>query len=154
MSHFKSKLVTERLEDGKWRLVEDLVWISDANEKGIDIFDSKLNDQGLVEYRVEAPFDTDLASVPRFLWWLVSPWDIARAAVLHDSMYQRMRDYEKELSKYPSDKFLWEVQDKSRHRKKADIIFLNSMKDCKPKPSSIVRKFCYLAVRLMGWRYT
>jgi hypothetical protein len=38
-------------------------------------------------------FVTDLASVPRAIWWLISPWDIARAAIIHDLLYKRIREY-------------------------------------------------------------
>ena len=32
-------------------------------------------------------FKTDLASVPRGIWWLIAPFDIARAGVVHDYLY-------------------------------------------------------------------
>lgn len=42
--------------------------------------------RGRVE--VEKGFDTDFASVPRFLWWLYPPWgDYKRPAVVHDWDY-------------------------------------------------------------------
>ena len=31
-----------------------------------------------------AGYDTDLASIPRAGWALVAPWDVARAAIIHD----------------------------------------------------------------------
>lgn len=153
MSHFKEKLVTEFHSGCKWRLVKDVEWVSDLSVKGIYIFDSKINSEKKIVYKAAAPIDTDLASIPRFLWWLVSPWDIARAAVLHDSMYQKMRSHRESLSEHPNGQLLWDKQDRKRHRKKADVIFFHSMKDCKPKPSFFLRYLCYLAVRLMGWRY-
>ena len=38
---------------------------------------------------------TDLASVPRICWALLAPWDVARAAVIHDHLYAACRDYKK-----------------------------------------------------------
>ena len=36
---------------------------------------------------------TDLASVPRIVWAVISPWDVARAAVIHDHLYATLREY-------------------------------------------------------------
>ena len=36
---------------------------------------------------------TDLASVPRIVWNIIAPWDVARAAVIHDHLYATLRDY-------------------------------------------------------------
>lgn len=38
-------------------------------------------------------FKTDLASVPRFGWIFVAPFDIARAGVVHDYLYYCIRQY-------------------------------------------------------------
>ena len=38
---------------------------------------------------------TDLASVPRICWALLAPWDVARAAVIHDHLYAACREYKK-----------------------------------------------------------
>lgn len=38
---------------------------------------------------VPAGFITDLASVPRLLWWLIAPFCLGPAAVLHDFLYRR-----------------------------------------------------------------
>ena len=43
-------------------------------------------------------FVTDLASVPRICWAFIAPWDIARAAIIHDLLYKRIRQYRKEHS--------------------------------------------------------
>jgi len=36
---------------------------------------------------------TDLASVPRACWAILSPWDVARPAVIHDHLYSSLRKY-------------------------------------------------------------
>ena len=38
-------------------------------------------------------FETDLASVPRAAWALIAPWDVARAAIIHDLLYKTIRQY-------------------------------------------------------------
>ena len=44
-------------------------------------------------------FVTDLASVPRICWMLIAPWDIASAAIIHDLLYKRIREYRAKLDK-------------------------------------------------------
>jgi hypothetical protein len=39
------------------------------------------------EIAVPVGFWTDFASVPRFIWPIISPYDLGRAPVLHDFMY-------------------------------------------------------------------
>ena len=38
-------------------------------------------------------FKTDLASVPRGIWWFIAPFDVARAGVVHDYIYWCIRQY-------------------------------------------------------------
>jgi hypothetical protein len=49
------------------------------------------------EIAVPVGFWTDFASVPRFIWPLISPYDLGRAPVLHDFMYfigyHRLKSY-------------------------------------------------------------
>jgi hypothetical protein len=44
-------------------------------------------------------FKTDLASVPRFGWIFVAPFDIARAGVVHDYLYYCIRQYRAAMQK-------------------------------------------------------
>ena len=63
---------------------------------------------------------TDLASVPRVVWSIISPWDVARAAVILDHLYATLRNYfhseDMDINKWRaaralSDKiFLWGMQ--------------------------------------------
>jgi hypothetical protein len=49
----------------------------------------RMFDAGGVEYVVPAGFETDFASVPRFLWRIIPPWgEYSRAAVVHDYLYR------------------------------------------------------------------
>ena len=38
-------------------------------------------------------FVTDLASVPRAAGAIMAPWDVARAAIIHDLLYKKIRQY-------------------------------------------------------------
>ena len=67
---------------------------------------------------------TDLASVPRICWALLAPWDVARAAVIHDHLYAACREYKKsEGYKYST----WK-----KARALSDKIFLLGMKAADP----------------------
>lgn len=78
---------------------------------------------------VPAEFDTDGASIPRLLWWLLDPFgDYYRAAILHDYLYSRACSCSRFL---------------------ADAIFRDGMQaDGVPIH---VRVPIYYAVRVFGW---
>ncbi len=81
-------------------------------------------------YIVPVGFITDFASVPRPLWWFVSPTDktVIRASLLHDYLYRTG----------------------SRSRKEADYLFyLKLLEDGTPKWKAWIM---YQAVRLFGKR--
>ena len=79
--------------------------------------------------RVPAYFQTDFASVPRLLWWLISPTDpgVGKAAVLHDYLYR--------------EGFLG--------RRMADAIMVEAMRVL--GVPAWKRGAIYLALRLFGW---
>lgn len=73
-------------------------------------------------------FITDMASVPRFLWWLYSPFgSYGNAAILHDWLYS-------------SELF---------SRKTCDQIFRHAMQVS--GVNVIRRNIIYFAVRMFGW---
>ena len=60
---------------------------------------------GAMGQRIEVPdgFVTDLASVPRLLWWLLPPFgSYTQAAVLHDWLYSHHR-----MTRPEADSILW-----------------------------------------------
>jgi hypothetical protein len=113
---FLDTLNVNAIDNRTWKLTKSLSYVTKEGET------------------ITAPvgFVTDLGSVPRLLWWFLSPWDIARAAVIHDFMYSRSETYK---------------------RKTADSTFLESMKFSKPKLSSIQINLAFLAVRIFGSKY-
>lgn len=90
--------------------------------------------------RVPAGFTTDLASVPRPLWPLISPWDVAAAAVVHDWLYAWIRA--QSLTR----------RQRAALRAWADSLFLVAMAYSTVPPVATWRRvLAYLAVRLFGW---
>jgi hypothetical protein len=95
-------------------------------------------------------FVTDLASVPRAIWWLISPWDIARAAIIHDLLYLRIRQYRAE-NEDVNDPNVEEVMRTYQAAKKAaDKVFLMAMKDAQPSVPKWKIYSAYYAVVLFG----
>ena len=89
-----------------------------------------------------AGMKTDLASVPRIAWAVIAPWDVARAAVIHDHLYSTLRKY------YHS-----KLMNKSKWRKAralSDKVFLLGMKSADPKVSKFKMYSAYWAVRVFG----
>jgi hypothetical protein len=85
---------------------------------------------------------TDLASVSRALWTFISPWDVARAAVIHDILYAAIR---KQLRK-------GRLTNESviRLRQQADTVFLDGMKAADPNIPTWKINICYYSVRTLG----
>ena len=68
---------------------------------------------------------TDLASVPRFCWAFFAPFDVARAAVVHDILYEKIN------TAYKGEKILTK-HDRERYRKVADDVFKEGMESAVP----------------------
>jgi hypothetical protein len=118
MSRFTAPLVVTPLDDGKRWVV-----LSDGFSWGVGSEDS--------EDRVDVPLgmETDFATVPRAIWWLIPRWGKhGNAAVLHDCGY-------------------WK-QDRSREE--YDAIFLEAMKAL--GVGKLQRTVMYKAVKWFGGR--
>ena len=86
---------------------------------------------------------TDLASVPRVCWSFIAPFDVARAAVVHDIMYEKINgEYKKGIieSKGERECYRWI----------ADKMFLEGMESAEPPVSKWKIKSAYWAVRMFG----
>ena len=68
---------------------------------------------------------TALASVPRVVWNVIAPWDVARAAVIHDHLYAVLREY---YNSEGMDKETWK-----KARALSDKVFLLGMQSAEPK---------------------
>ena len=103
------------------------------------------NDVGMEdsELTVRTGFVTDLASVPRLLWRVLAPWDVARAAIIHDLLYKTIRQYR------------WKNDNEDKElvktaKKASDKVFLCAMNDAEPPVPSWKRYAAYYAVAAFG----
>ena len=94
-------------------------------------------------HKVTAPkgLKTDMASVPRFMWWLIAPFDVARAAVIHDVLYSAIRHYRYHGG---DDKVAFKA------KKVADLVFKHAMDDAEPPVPGWKKFLCYQAVNVFG----
>ena len=128
MGKFNNKIEAEFDPPRKWILSRALTYTNpdideDALERvGVSVKVSKIT--------VKEGFVTDLASVPRMCWAFVAPWDVARAAIIHDLLYKRIRQYRvkcsKSLKNYEDPKVIDDA------KKAADDVFHMAMKDAEP----------------------
>ncbi len=86
---------------------------------------------------------TDLASVPRACWAFIAPFDVARAAVVHDILYEKINGAFK-AGIIPTKKA------RELYRSIADKIFLQGMQYAEPSVPKWKIKSAYYAVRLFG----
>ena len=86
---------------------------------------------------------TDLASVPRFCWAFIAPFDVARAAVVHDILYEKIN------TAYKGEKILTK-HDREKYRKVADDVFKEGMESAVPRVPKWKIWAAYNAVRVFG----
>ena len=86
---------------------------------------------------------TDLASVPRVCWSFIAPFDVARAAVVHDIMYEKINGAFKKG-------IIESKKEREIYRKIADGMFLEGMMSAEPEVSKWKIWSAYYAVRMFG----
>ena len=148
MGKFNNKISAEFHPPKKWIL-----------ERALSYQNEEMEESPLQAVGIKCPaskitctkgFVTDLASVPRAIWWLISPWDIARAAIIHDLLYKRIRQYRLKNEDL-DDPNIEEVQRAYKTAKKAsDKVFLMAMKDADPAIPKWKMYAAYYAVVLCG----
>lgn len=140
MSKYNRLLDATYTPPKKWVLNSSLSFDTDIlTEEEVEEF-KKLGVRITYRGKITVPkgFVTDLASVPRIGWTFVAPFDIARAAVVHDQLYRAIR-------------LGWnECSDTKKMRKAADKVFFDGMKCSEPQVPSWKIWMCYLAVRCFG----
>ena len=94
---------------------------------------------------VPTDFMTDLASTPRLLWAFIAPFDVARAAIVHDLLYKSIRQYRWQKGTIEEDKKLIK-----KAKVVADKVFHLAMKDADPKVSGWKIYSAWKAVDLFG----
>ena len=150
MGQFNAKIMAEFNPPRKWVLGRDLSYTT----KDLTVEEIKaLKDVGVKVKRdtnktetitVPTGFVTDLASVPRAMWWAIAPFDVARAAIIHDLLYKSIRQYR------------WKMKDKEdadlikAAKVAADKVFLLAMEDADPKIARWKIYSSWKAVDLFG----
>ena len=150
MGKFNNKIMAEFNPPRKWVLGRDLSYttsdLSVEDIKSLQAVGVKVKRETNKTETITVPkgFVTDLASVPRAMWAFIAPFDVARAAIVHDLLYKTIRQYR------------WKMKDKEDKElvKKAKIasdkVFLLGMHDADPKIPGWKSYSSWKAVDLFG----
>ena len=150
MGNFNDRLMTEFWPPRGWRLGRDLTYttkditadeIKTLKAVGVKIKRDTNKTESIV---VPSGFETDLASVPRAAWALIAPWDVARAAIVHDILYKTIRQYRWKM-KTKEDKDLV-----AKAKVISDKVFLLAMNDAQPPVAQWKKYSAWKAVDLFG----
>ncbi len=154
MGEFNGKIVAEFTPPKTWELEKSLSFktedLADAEITTLKQIGANISESGRITCK--KGMKTDLASVPRFAWNLVSPWDIARAAVIHDHLYASLRIFyntsfgEVGPKTKSAHKETW-----SKGRALADKILLLAMDSADPPVPAWKKGPVYWSVRMFGW---
>ena len=154
MGEFNGKIVAEFTPPKTWELEKSLSFKTDGlSEAEIGLLkDVGVNISSTGTITCEKGMKTDLASVPRIIWNFISPWDVARAATIHDHLYATLRRYftdnvgeNKNVKDKALNKKIW-----SKARALSDKVFLLGMRSADPKVPSWKIHSAHSAVRLFG----
>jgi hypothetical protein len=147
MGKFNDKISAEFHPPRKWVLERALSYTNaDLDVDSLKEIGVQVTKDGKITCK--KGFVTDLASVPRICWMLIAPWDIARAAIIHDLLYKRIRQYRAKLNK---DNLQYdEVSAYKAAKKEADKVFLAAMKDADPSVPKWKIYSAYYSVVLFG----
>lgn len=150
MGKFNDKINAEFHPPRKWILERALSYTNaDLDVDSLKEIGVQVNKDGKITCK--KGFVTDLASVPRICWMLIAPWDIARAAIIHDLLYKRIRQYRAAAGDLSENLNAQEVVDTYKAAKKeADKVFLAAMKDADPSVPTWKIYSAYYSVVLFG----
>jgi|LWDU01.1.fsa_nt_gi hypothetical protein len=169
MGEFNDKISAEFTPPKTWVLNRGLSFRSDVlTESEIKCLkDVGVNIIANGKITCKKGMKTDLASTPKALWNVIAPWDVARAAIIHDHLYASLREYyakyiEKQRAKSGApelnfiDNKINDVESKlkchSRARAIADKVFLLAMKSAVPEVPKWKIYAAFNAVRVFGGR--
>lgn len=147
MGKFNDKISAEFHPPRKWILERALSYTNaDLDVDSLKEIGVQVTKDGKITCK--KGFVTDLASVPRICWMLIAPWDIARAAIIHDLLYKRIRQYRAKLDK--NNLQYDEISAYKTAKKEADKVFLAAMKDADPSVPKWKIYSAYYSVVLFG----
>ena len=130
-----------------WELNKEMWFLSEAANKHYDMWKqmgvkiTRTAKASKAKVHAPAGYDTDLASIPRIGWMVVAPWDVARAAIIHDVLYGALREA------FDSD---WDVKIINEMRKAADNVFREGMRAAEPRIPNWKSNPCFWSVRPFG----
>ena len=144
MGEFNGKIRAEFTPPKTWKLDKTLSFLmKNLTQSQIGILHKVgANISGTGRITCKTGMETDLASVPRICWAFIAPWDVARAAVIHDHLYATLRKY-----------FHSDIKNKKtwrEARKLSDFVFLEGMRSAEPSVPSWKIYSAYWAVRVFG----
>ncbi len=150
MGQFNNKIMAEFNPPRKWTLGRDLSYTTSALTvdeidalKGVGVKVKRENNK-TETITVPSGFVTDLASVPRMMWWLIAPFDVARAAIIHDLLYKTIRQYRWNKGDAQDSDLVKTAKIAS------DKVFLEGMRDADPKVPGYKIYLSWKAVDLFG----
>ena len=152
MGTFNAKILAEFQPPRTWKLGRDITYTTDElmgdeikalQDIGVDV--KRDTNISPVAITVPTEFITDLASTPRILWAFIAPFDVARAAIVHDLLYKAIRKYRWTKGAIEEDKTLIK-----KSKVVADKVFRLAMKDADPKVSGWKIYSAWKAVDLFG----
>ena len=148
MGEFNNKIEAEFNPPRKWILARALSYQNEEMEE------SALQSVGIKcpasKITCKKGFVTDLASVPRICWAFIAPWDVARAAIIHDFLYKSIRQYRAKEDKPDNPEIETVTNNYKAAKAAADKVFLMAMKDANPSVPSWKICAAYAAVDLFG----
>ena len=150
MGKFNDKISAEFHPPRKWVLERALSYTNkDLEVEALRKIGAQITTGGKITCKKD--FVTDLASVPRICWMLIAPWDIARAAIIHDLLYKRIRQYRAKEGDLTENINAQEIINNYKAAKKeADKVFLAAMKDADPSVPKWKIYSAYYSVVLFG----
>ena len=145
MGKFNNKISAEFHPPRKWVLERALSYTNpDLDTDTLKEIGVEVTSAGKITCKND--FVTDLASVPRICWMFIAPWDIARAAIIHDLLYKRIRQYRAKNKGLKQEDYKVIIAAK----KESDKVFLAAMKDADPAVPKWKIYSAYYAVVLCG----
>ena len=150
MGKFNDRFMTEFCPPRKWRLGRDLTYttkditadeIKTLKGVGVKVQRDTNKTESIV---VPKGFETDLASVPRAAWALIAPWDVARAAIIHDLLYKTIRQYRWKMKTKQDEELV------AKAKVISDKVFLLAMNDAHPPVAQWKKYSAWKAVDLFG----
>ena len=158
MARFDSLMKATFNPPRNWTLLEDLKFYSDEITEedaemlkhcGVKVRNSTKTRQYIIT--IPKGYITDMASVPRGCWAFIAPFDVARAAVVHDILYEKINtQYKAVKESAAAEEGPISKKEREVYREIADHVFLEGMNASEPPVPSWKKYAAYYAVRMFG----